>query len=159
MWYATPGSPGELIASIHIPAVAANTVVRCYKVAKRYDQDISAVSAAFAVSLTDGHVTAARLSFGGVADRPRRAKTAEAAMIGQPWSLATARLGAAAAAADISPMDDVRGSADYRRQVAANLIERLWHDSSGATAFPTLDALPSAAASLARAVTLAGAAL
>ncbi len=121
---ATVLAADELITAVRIPRPAAGTRLACYKIAKRVDQDISTLSAAFAVRVEHGRVAAARLAYGGVAARPLRARGAEDALTGAPWgpeAIATARR---ALADDISPQSDFRGSADYRRRVAANLLDR-----------------------------------
>ena len=140
--------PGGLIAAIRIPWPAPDTCLRIYKIARRVDQDISAVSAAFALELRDGRVAAARAAFGGVAERPIRAEAVEAALIGREWSLATARAAGAAAGAAVRPIDDARGSAEYRRTVCVNLLERLWWDTApdGGAVVTDLDALVEGAA-------------
>lgn len=130
----------ELITAIRIPRPAPGTAVAAYKVAKRLDQDISTISAAFAIRLEDGRVTAARLAYGGVAARPVRAATAESAVLGQPWTAATIAAAKAAVADDISPLSDFRGSAAYRRLVAANLLDRFHLETTGSTAPARLEA-------------------
>ena len=73
-----------------------------YKISKRFDQDISAVCAAFALRVEGGRVAHIRLGFGGMAAMPKRASHAEAALLGQVWNEATARAGDARARATIS---------------------------------------------------------
>lgn len=122
--------PGEIIAAIRIPRPGADTRLRIYKIARRVDQDISAVSAAFALEVRNGRVDAARVAFGGVAERPIRIEAVEAALTGREWSLETARAAGTVAGASVHPIDDARGSAEYRRAVSANLLERLWWDTA-----------------------------
>jgi len=118
--------PGEFVESIHVPRPEAGALVRIVKLSKRFDSDITAVCGAFMLTIADGIVTKARIAFGGMAGTPARATGAEAALTGKPWSEATVEAAAAALAADYSPLDDLRGSAAYRRTVAANLLRRLW---------------------------------
>jgi xanthine dehydrogenase small subunit len=120
--------PGEFVRGLAIPHAAFRRQVRAYKISKRFDCDISALCAGFAIELEAGSdtVAAVRLAFGGMAATVRRAAHAEAALLGKPWtqaSVATARL---ALAQDFKPMSDMRASADYRLLVAQNLIQRLW---------------------------------
>jgi xanthine dehydrogenase small subunit len=117
---------GEFVECVRVPLPRAGRLVRSYKVAKRFDQDISAVCAGFAVDLADDMVLEARLAYGGMASVPRRAAAAEAALRGRPWNEATVRAGMAALAGDFAPLDDLRGSAAYRMKLAQNLIWRLW---------------------------------
>ena len=58
--------------------------LRCYKISKRFDQDISAVCGCFNVTVEGGGVTAARIAFGGMAGIPKRAAAVEAALVGKP---------------------------------------------------------------------------
>jgi xanthine dehydrogenase small subunit len=118
--------PGEFIEAIEVPRPGAATHVRAYKLSKRYDCDISAVSAGLAIDLVDGRVARARFGFGGMDAIARRALLAEAAVTGRPWNEATVREGIAALAGDFAPIDDLRASAAYRRQVAGNLLMRLY---------------------------------
>jgi xanthine dehydrogenase small subunit len=134
-------APDELILSIRIPKPSPDLHVSCHKVAKRVDQDISAVSAAFVLGIENGRVTAVRLAYGGVADRPKRATRAEEALLGQPWTRDRLEVAKAALAEDIAPMDDARGTAAYRRLVAANLLDRLYWDTTETTAPLRLEAL------------------
>ena len=85
----------------------------------------------FQVTVEGGVVTAARLAFGGMAATPKRAAGAEAALVGQPWTLATVAAAEAALAQDFTPLTDWRASADYRGMVAKNLLRRFFLESSG----------------------------
>ena len=118
--------PGEFVEALHLPLPAADLQVRGYKISKRYDSDISAVCAALAIRVEAGVVAQARFAFGGMAAIVKRAAAAEAAVIGQPWTQASAEAAAAALAQDFSPLSDMRASAAYRLRVAQNLFTRLW---------------------------------
>ncbi|MDI4635420.1 xanthine dehydrogenase small subunit [Pelomonas sp. V22] len=120
--------PGEFLEAMHLPLPDAHTSVRGYKIAKRYDSDISAVCAGLSLSLDPAtrEVHAARFAFGGMAATVRRATEAECAVVGQVWSEATARAAAHALARDFTPLSDMRASAAYRMKVAQNLFQRLW---------------------------------
>jgi len=124
-------APDEFVESVHIPRPASDTIVRVVKLSKRFDSDISAVCGAFAITVADGVVTAARIAFGGMAGIPARAPACEAALIDQPWSEATIDAAARALAGDYTPLTDARGSSAYRLTAAANLLRRLWAERSG----------------------------
>ena len=128
---------GEIIAAVRVPHPAPKKWVRVYKVARRIDQDISAVSAAFALDVEDGRVVGARVAYGGVADRPVRARDVEAALTGRVWSLETVRAAAPAVRRSVSPINDARGSAAYRTAVCVNLLERLWWETAGPDGVPS----------------------
>ncbi|OHC45984.1 MAG: xanthine dehydrogenase small subunit [Rhodobacteraceae bacterium GWE1_64_9] len=122
--------PGEFVEAVTIPASAP--ALRCYKLSKRFDQDISAVLGCFNVTVEDGQVTQARIAFGGMAGIPKRAFAAEAALLGRSL---TEGLGAARAAMaeDFQPLSDMRASAAYRMEAARNMLTRYAHDLAGET--------------------------
>jgi len=122
-------APGEFVETVTIPATA--TALRCYKISKRFDQDISAVCGCFNVTVAGGTVTGARIAFGGMAGIPKRARLAEAALLGQPWTLIAAKAAAAAMSADFTPLSDMRASSTYRMLSAQNLMLRYFHDLHG----------------------------
>ena len=121
--------PGEFVEAVTIPATAP--ALRCYKLSKRFDQDISAVCGCFNVSLTDGVVSGARIAFGGMAGTPKRARAVEAALIGKPLTPEVAAEAAALMAQDFTPMSDMRASAAYRLTTAQNMLRRYVHDLNG----------------------------
>ncbi|MEM8981920.1 MAG: xanthine dehydrogenase small subunit [Pseudomonadota bacterium] len=120
--------PGEVLTRIIIPQRHATSVVRSYKLSKRYDQDISAVCAAIALQIHDQRIIAAKLAFGGMAAIPSRAPRAERALVGEPWTKTTVRKAMTALREDFSPISDMRASAAYRVQSAGALLYRAWLD-------------------------------
>lgn len=117
--------PGEFVAGIRVPRARPSQIVRCYKIAKRYEQDISAVCGAFAIEVGGGRVQSARVCFGGMAATPRRARACEQALTGADWNVAGVEPAVAALANDFQPITDFRASQDYRRRIAGNLLRRL----------------------------------
>jgi xanthine dehydrogenase small subunit len=117
---------GEFVQAIVIPALPARRAVRGYKISKRFDCDISALCAGFSIEVDGDTIAAVRLAFGGLAGIVKRAAKAEAALLGQPWNEASVAAAQAALAEDFTPLSDMRASAGYRRQVAANLLQRFW---------------------------------
>lgn len=114
--------PGEFVEAIFVPNLADDVTIKCYKISKRFDQDISAVCAAFAIACEGDRVTRARIAYGGMAGVPKRALAVEAALEGKPWSRETVEAAMQAYAEDFSPLTDMRASADYRLMVAKNLL-------------------------------------
>jgi xanthine dehydrogenase small subunit len=126
----------EIIAAVILPKLNADTVFFVDKISKRYDQDISAVCAAYRLTIADGVMTDVRLAFGGMAATPQRAAHAEAALEDHAPNSDTFAAAKAALAAEFSPIGDWRASASYRARVSANLLDRLQHRLvSPATAF------------------------
>jgi xanthine dehydrogenase small subunit len=132
--------PGEIVLGLSVPTTRAT--VRAYKVSKRFDSDISALCAGLSLSVSAGRVAQVRIAFGGMAATVQRARAAEAALQGQPWTQAAVDAARAALAADFSPLSDLRASRDYRLQVAGNLLTRFWLETR------EVDPLPAAATSV-----------
>lgn len=121
--------PGELLVRVELSDPPPTAKVVGYKVSKRREMDISAVAAGLYVQVEGGVVTAARLGFGGMAATPARARAAEAALVGQPWSQAACDAAALRIADDFAPLSDHRGSAWYRATVAANFLRGMYADT------------------------------
>ena len=122
-------APGEFVEAVAFPKDAPN--LRVYKLSKRFDQDISAVCGAFNLEFEDGHVTSARIAFGGMAGIPKRASSVEDALVGQSWSEDTVQGVLPLFRDDFTPMTDMRASAAYRLKAAENMLVRYVHDLSG----------------------------
>jgi xanthine dehydrogenase small subunit len=131
--------PGEFVEAVEVAKPAAGRVFRVFKLSKRFDQDISAVCAGISIGVASGRVTDARLAFGGMAATPRRAAACEAALAGQPWTLATVTAAAKALEKDFTPISDMRASAAYRLQAAKNLVVRTFLESAGAPRLAELE--------------------
>lgn len=122
--------PGEFVEKIVLPFPGAGQF-RTYKISKRFDQDISAVCAAFSLKVANGRIEAIRIAYGGMAGVPARAKMTENALLGEPWdedSLARARL---AMAEDFQALTDWRASKEYRLLTAQNLLQRFFLETTG----------------------------
>jgi len=128
--------PGEFVESVFVPKLQAEMRFACYKLSKRFDQDISAVMGAFRIALRDGVVADARIAFGGMAATPKRAAGTEAVLTGQPWSRETIERAAAALAEDFAPISDMRASAGYRLRAAGNLLRRFYLENAGPAGTP-----------------------
>ena len=137
--------PGEFVARIRVPLRAPGLLLRAYKISKRFDQDISAVFACFALTLSGGMITTARIGCGGVAAIPSRAPATEALLAGRRWDDATAEAAALALRAEFTPIGDMRASAAYRRTVLGNLLRRLRIESCGTAATTRIEQVTLAA--------------
>jgi xanthine dehydrogenase small subunit len=125
--------PEEVVTAVRVPLPQANQQgerrFRTYKLAKRFDQDISAVCAAFCISLDGNVIREARIAFGGMAATSRRAPRAEAALNGREWNEAALNDAMAALAQDYTPLTDMRASSAYRMKTAQNLLRRFWYET------------------------------
>ena len=120
----TARQEGEFIEKVIVPRPQANQAFRAYKVSKRLDDDISAVCAAFSITVEDCRISAVRSSFGGMAAIPKRARACEAALLGQPFNAATFERAAIALGEDFTPLSDFRASKEYRLLTAQNLLRK-----------------------------------
>ncbi|GAK34308.1 xanthine dehydrogenase small subunit [Iodidimonas nitroreducens] len=124
-------TPGEFVEHIRVPKIEANQHLRCYKISKRFDQDISALCFALFVHVVDDHVKAVRIAFGGMAATPKRAEHAEQALLGKAWDEPQINAAMAALGQDFTPLSDMRASADYRMMAARNVLYKAWLELSG----------------------------
>jgi len=126
----------EIVEAVEVPLPAADLRFRTYKVSKRYDSDISAVCAAFAIRLDGERIIGARVAFGGVAATPKRGVETEAVLTGKPWNEATARAAADALGRDYAPISDMRASDAYRLQTTKNLMQRFFLETRPVNPLP-----------------------
>jgi xanthine dehydrogenase small subunit len=127
--------PGEFIEQILLPLPPADQQFATYKVSKRFEQDISAVCAAFAMQVKDGIINQARVCYGGMAEIPARANNCEQYLTGKPWNQDTINGAQRALLEDYTPITDMRASAKYRMRVAQNLVQRFYLEQT-TPAFP-----------------------
>ncbi len=126
--------PDELIKTIRIPQPVA-PVTAFHKIAKRRFDDISSVAVAYALRLEGGmggagqadetgepRVAAIRIGLGGVAATPLRARAAEDALTGRPWTREVVEAAAAELARAGTPMSDHRASEAYRIAMLRNSL-------------------------------------
>ncbi len=116
--------PGEWIDTIHLPRRVPGSLLRAYKISKRFEDDISTVCAVFYLELDEGKVSTFRAAFGGLAATPLQLPGWQSALLGARWSSLDTDQASEQLAAHLHPIDDVRASARYRIQVTANLFKR-----------------------------------
>jgi xanthine dehydrogenase small subunit len=126
--------PGEWVSGVTVLKPGADTHFRCFKISKRFDEDISTVMGAFLIELdAERHILRARIAYGGMAATPKRARQTEAALIGKhahspaEWASALRML-----AEDFQPIDDMRASARYRARVARSILGKALTEIGGA---------------------------
>ncbi len=121
--------PGEFVEAVSF--ARQEDRLKCYKLTKRFDQDISAVCGCFYVDVADDIVRSARIAFGGMAGTPKRAGAVEAALIGRIWNGETIDAALPAFDADFTPMSDMRASARYRQETARAMLVRYFAEDQG----------------------------
>lgn len=114
--------PNELLRRIRLPRNTAETTHYYRKVGTRKAQAISKVCFAATGRTNDGHIADVRLAVGSVAPIVVRCVQTENALKGQRPDAATVKAAQASLLREISPIDDVRSTANYRLQVAVNLL-------------------------------------
>jgi CO/xanthine dehydrogenase FAD-binding subunit len=126
----TPLRPAELLVRIRIPIVPGRHQ-RFRKVGTRQAQAISKVVMALAwrVEPRSGAWSDVRLALGSVAPTPIRAAAAEAVLEGARIKPSVVDRAVEALTGELSPIDDVRSTAAYRRAVAGRVLRRLLLDA------------------------------
>jgi len=114
----------EIIVRVHFPPRPAGARQYWRKMGTRRAQSISKVMVAGCAQVVDGVLRHVRLGLGAVADRPLRARAAEAALAGSPPGREAAGRARAALAGELHPIDDVRSTASYRLAAAQNAVAR-----------------------------------
>jgi xanthine dehydrogenase small subunit len=119
--------PDEIITRVRIGIV--RDPLKLYKVSRRKDLDISAFTAAIRLSMTGDRIDRAVVAYGGVAPTVVRLPRTEAFLSGKSATLDTFEHAGRIARDEIKPISDVRGSADYRLQLAENIIAKFWYET------------------------------
>jgi CO/xanthine dehydrogenase FAD-binding subunit len=118
-------APDELIYSIHLRNGLARPLRYVRKVGTRNAQAISKICVAATASLRDGVCEEIRIGMGSVAPTPLRLVHTEQAVTQRSLDEATIAGARRALLEEVAPIDDIRSSAEYRRLVAANLLEEM----------------------------------
>lgn len=114
--------PDEILTAILIPQASLSGQSHFIKLGARAYLVISIAMVATRITAENGRIASAALAVGACSATAQRIGLAEAALIGQP--LASASLDTAAVSAALSPVDDLRATADYRIQAATELLRR-----------------------------------
>ena len=121
---ATTANADELLVAVDVPAPAAGTGSAYLRLEYRRQMEIAVVGATAVVTVVDGTVTDARIAMTALSPTIRRVPEAEAALVGSDGGADAIEAAGAAVAAAATPISDVRGSADYRRAMAAVIARR-----------------------------------
>jgi len=116
--------PGELLVQLLIPAPAPHSSDAYLRFIPRNEMDIAVVGVGAAVTLSSGTIKAARISLGAVAATPLFAAKASESLIGKKLDESALETAARLASEASSPIDDMRGTAEYRRHVTGVLTRR-----------------------------------
>ena len=114
-------APGEIITSVHVPRSGTRRL-HAIKIAKRPHDDITSVTSALVAEVDAANFGHVRFAAGGVAPVPLVLRRTAAALAGAPITAATIRTAVAAARAEASPIDDLRGTAAYKRALLGHQL-------------------------------------
>jgi len=117
--------PDEILIEVRLPLMSSDSAAAFIKLGKRRSMAISIVNVGTRLSRAeDRTVSAARIVLGAVAPTPLRAFSAESVLTGQNLSAEVINQAAQRASEEISPITDVRASADYRQRMTIVLVRR-----------------------------------
>ncbi len=116
-------APDEQVTEISFPAPLPGDLFHFEKVSKRTHLDIASVNSAAWLRVDNGIIQAARISAGGVGPVPLLLARTSEFLIGRELAAETLTAANAVMQAEISPISDVRGTADYKRLL---LRQQLW---------------------------------
>lgn len=130
---------GDFVETIAMPIPKPNSVFRTYKISKRRDEDISAVTMAIYLTQQDQTIKSIKIAMGGMAGIPKRAHHVEQSLVGKPLSEETFKLAASHITDDFAPLSDWRASSTYRTKIAQNLLQRFYLEHLQDETFTSLD--------------------
>jgi len=121
----------EYVARIHVPLRSLEAFHRFYKSSKRLEDDISSVMGAFLFEGSANEITGVRIAYGGMAATPVRLKEVEDKLVGEKLDAGLIAETVGMIGAQMTPLTDVRASAEYRSAMAASMLERALLEFSG----------------------------
>ncbi|MGV3523598.1 MAG: xanthine dehydrogenase small subunit [Candidatus Sericytochromatia bacterium] len=128
--------PDEMISRVYIPIPPRSDLIRLYKVSNRKDLDISTFTAAIRLTLEGQTIRQARIAYGGVGPIVLRLPQTESLLAGKPLSAESFAAAGEQARSEITPISDVRASAAYRYQLAANMLNKFYAELEETVAEP-----------------------
>lgn len=123
-YYETVMEPNELLTAVIIPPQPAGSGTAFLKFLPRTRDDYATVAVAARVTLENDRITEARVALGAAATTPIRATAVENALRGERPTPALFRAAAALGTEAVDPTSDFRGSAAYKRDMAAVFVQR-----------------------------------
>lgn len=122
--------PDELITRIFIPVPAKTELLKVFKVSKREQLDISSFGAAVRLKRENGKISDVRIAYGGIAATVVRMKKTEEFLEGKEFAFSTFKQAGEIARSEIKPLSDVRGSSDFRYQLAENILLKFFYETA-----------------------------
>ncbi len=119
--------PGEVLVSMHFPPPADNSGARYIRFIPRNEMDIAVVGAGVSVTLNNGNFESARIALAAVAPTPLFVTEAGDALAGKPVNDESIQMAANVARDAAKPINDMRGTIEYRKQLCEVLTRRALH--------------------------------
>ena len=123
-YYETAIEPGELLTEVIVPTTPSDAKTTYIKFLPRTADDYATVAVAARAQMRDGKVSNLRVALGAAGPTPVHATAVEQALEGQTPTAEAIRQAAQAVADQVDPLDDFRGSSDYKRDMAVVFTRR-----------------------------------
>ena len=118
----------EFIKEIIIPLKSRHNILKCYKISKRIDDDISSVFMAINTEIKNKKFKSINIVCGGMAAIPKIAKKTENFLKNKKFNLDNISKAKKIISKEFSPLSDVRSSKSYRTKIVSNLLDRFWNE-------------------------------
>lgn len=128
-YYTTALEAGEMVVAVHLAAPKQGSV-SAYRKVGRCEGDFATASVAFSGAFVKGECVSASVAVGGCGATPIRSAEANALLIGSQAGSPRLAEAAEALVAACDPIDDVRGSANYRRELVRRLLPRVFEQAA-----------------------------
>ena len=119
----------EFIKEIIIPINKEN-ILKCYKISKRIDDDISSVFMAINANIKNNTFKSIKIVCGGMAEIPKIAKLTQKYLLNRKFNTENINEAKNIIAKEFNPIDDMRASKEYRKKISQNLLERFLHEQN-----------------------------
>jgi carbon-monoxide dehydrogenase medium subunit len=133
-YYETVIEPGELLTEIIVPAQPKDAKAVYIKYLPRTEDDYATVAVAALAQTSGGNVSNVKVALIAAASTPVHATAVEEALLGKPATAENIRAAAALVADQVDPIDDFRGSSEYKRDMAVVFTRRALEQVLGVTA-------------------------
>ena len=119
----------EFIKEIIIPINKKN-ILKCYKISKRIDDDISSVFMAINANIKNNTFKSIKIVCGGMAEIPKIAKSTQKYLLNKKFNQENINEAKNIIAQEFTPIDDMRASKEYRMKISQNLLERFLNEQN-----------------------------
>jgi carbon-monoxide dehydrogenase medium subunit len=133
-YYETVIEPGELLTEIIVPAQPRDAKAVYIKYLPRTEDDYATVAVAALAQTAGGNVSNVKVALIAAASTPVHATAVEEALLGKPATAENIRAAAAQVAGQVDPIDDFRGSSEYKRDMAVVFTRRALEQVLGVNA-------------------------